>query len=927
MDSKFIKDKMDSPTSADLYNESLDWIRSMNLQMKSPGNYISTRLESVSLEQLHREFSSLLLSSQSHGTSLLRTAFTNATSYNDNLKKIIMSLWPVKDKVSDSHNFWKNVKDNSLHINESAHSLLNRLHIISYTKLAIRTILQAQSNFDILCNEIIDTFSALHAEDITTKYYSKISHVIALVELISQKVYKMNTLIQNLSTDYNLESNWVLLEFAPKEIRRISNLIDKYKYYDRKIGEMLRESGNSKYRMHKSGNIDWKNVGNVNLVIQMECKVDPVTSDRLNEFSIGKFEREVESLVKSLIVLTEVCANIAFSRLHKLYADLNTKNMDEIVENEDSIEKHRIRDEIRKYVSSLVSIIRGQSQLRTGNTKELVEIFKEMFLIPFLESNSALLNSSSRNFLSLQEESSNFPKFVEAVEMTILNTNNSYMMRFLEDLSEAMGDERFKSSCVLGPVAKAVLNAVDESYSSIFSPIYPECYAENYRAFERLLTALEVHSDSSLRNLMKWRGTSLPYNFATRFCTGVICDNHIERVHARVKSEFEKHHELDGNYHKAGERKFYESSSLVVYNQTYELLSEKDIFYHLLPQYLKGLWEMFKEYINHVDSFITHMESTNNSSDGNEKVKWPSGLSFAYSSYVLSDLLELLDSLKTATLRSAEYSDSGIRVDAKFGSIAHHILKIVQKPLNTYLSHYYNKNNISSNNYNNINNSLDDKISSVWRNCVSVYYDSVEPMKHDDEALRDIQSLFMFTIKAMQFICEFIKNIQDHINFVRDKLDQYLVNSLYNSSKCSLQFIQSLSSKYRTSNKNDTYQVSDYVKFLVAPMVSFNEFTQDIIPQELLKSLMMKTIELVSTDYVSHISSLLKSVENLNSSLMNPKNASLNEYSESFLIVDMGMLRRQIKKDVEEFYGVCVQKFGVKKEECSSLRILVEYAE
>ncbi|UKJ87796.2 hypothetical protein MACJ_000236 [Theileria orientalis] len=923
MDSKFIKDKTDSPTSSDLYNESLDWIRSMNLQMKSPGNYISTRLESVSLEQLHREFSSLLLSSQSHGTSLLRTAFTNATSYNDNLKKIIMSLWPVKDKVSDSYNFWKNVKDNSLQINDSARSLLSRLYIISYTKLAISTILQAQSNFENLCNEIIETFSALHAEDISSKYYSKISHVIALVELISQKVYKMNTLIQNLSTDYNLESNWVLLEFAPKEIRRISNLIDKYKYYDRNIGEMLRSSENSKYRMHKSGNSDWHNSSNVNLVIQMECTIDPVTSDRLHEFSIGKFEREVESLVKALTVLTEVCANIVFSRLHKLYADLNAKNMDEIVENDDSIEKHRIREEIRKYVSSLVSIISGQSQLRPGNTNELVDIFNEMFLMPFLESNRVLLNASSRNFLSLQEESSNFPKFVEAVEATILNKNKSYMMRFLEDLSEAMGEEKFKSSCVLGPVAKAVLNAVEESYSSIFAPIYPECYAENYRAFERLLTALEVHSDSSLRNLMKWRGTSLPYNFATRFCTGVICDNHIERVHARVKTEFEKHHELDGNYHKAGERKFYETSSLVVYNQAYELLSEKDLFYHLLPQYLKGVWEMFKDYINHVDSFITHMESTNNSSDVNEKVKWPSGLSFAYSTYVLSDLLELLDSLKTASLKSAEYGDRGIRIDGEFGSIAQHILKIVQKPLNTYLSHYY-KNNTSSNNF---NNNLDGKISSLWRDCVSAYYRCGEPMKLDNEPLRDIQSLFTFTIKAMQFICEFITNIQDHINFVKDKLEQYLVNSLYNSSKCSLQFIQSLSSKYRTSNKNDTYQVSDYVRFLVAPMVSFNEFTQDIIPQELLKNLMMKTIELVSTDYVNHISSLLKSVENLNSSLMNPKNASLNEYSESFLIVDLGMLKRQIKKDVEEFYGVCVQKFGVSKEDCSSLRSLLEYAE
>ncbi|BAM38799.1 conserved hypothetical protein [Theileria orientalis strain Shintoku] len=898
MDSKSVKDKTDSPTSADLYNESLDWIRSMNLQMKSPGNYISTRLESVSLEQLHREFSALLLSSQSHGTSLLRTAFTKATSYNDSLKKIIMSLWPVKDKVSDSYNFWKNVKDNSLQINEAAHSRLNRLYVISYTKLAIRTILQARSNFESLCNEIVETFSALHVEDISGKYYSKISHVIALVELISQKVYKMNTLIQNLNTDYNLESNWVLLEFAPKEIRRISNLIEKYKYYDRKIGEMLRESRSSKYIINKSGNVDCQDVGNVNLVIQKE----------LNEFSIGKFEREVESLVKSLTVLTEVCANIAFSRLHKLYADLNTKNMDAIVENDDAIEKNRIRDEIRKYVASLVSIISGQSQLRRGNTRELVEIFNEVFLTPFLESNSGLLHSGSRNFLSLQEESSNFPKFVEAVEGTILNTKKSYMMRFLEDLSEAMGDEKFKSSCVLGPVAKAVLKAVEESYSSIFAPIYPECYADNYRSFERLLTALEVHSDSSLRNLLKWRGTSLPYNFATRFCTGVMCDNHIERVHARVRSEFEKHHELDGNYHKAGERRFFESSSLVVYSQAYDLLSERDLFYHLLPQYLKGLWEMFREYIGHVDGFIAHMESTNNSSDVNEKVKWPSGLSFAYSTYVLNDLLELLDALKTGSLRSAEYGDRSIRIDARFGSIAQHILKIVQKPLSTYLSHYYSKHTSTRGN---------------------AYHSSsnAKPMKLDNEQLRDIQNLFAFTIKAMQLICEFIGNIQDHINFVKDKLDQYLVNSLYNSSKCSLQFIQSLSSKYRTSNKNDTYQVSDYVKFLVAPMVSFNEFTQDIIPQELLKSLMKKTIELVSTDYVSHISSLVKSVENLNSSLMNPKNASLNEYSESFLIVDMGMLRRQIKKDVEEFYGVCVQKFAVTKDECGSLKNLLEYAE
>ncbi|XP_954441.1 uncharacterized protein TA21410 [Theileria annulata] len=927
--------------------ESLDWIRCMNSQLKSPGTYIANRLESVSLEQLQREFSSLLLTSQSHGSSLLSSAFSNASTHNDHLKKIIMSMWPLKEKVTSSYEVLKNIRDQNTNIINSVNSLLNRLNIVLYSKKALSTLIKANQIFQTLCSELLHTFSPLDLDnygykllnDVSkfsnytltdvrndTKLSNDVVKVLKLIEIVNKNVYKVNSIIHNIE-GYNLESSWLLLQFAPRELQRVLSLIEEFKTYDTKLVQLLQ---NHQISSEYETCLQYIITNHFSINIGIEYGKLGV------ELSVKRLEEDVKAVRKSLITLIEVCSNIAFTRLYKLYTELNEMNM---IIDSDGVDGVRIRAEIDKYLSALVYTIKGFKLLNNDLTP-ILYIFNETFLTPY--SNISKTDSTDKQFDAVNldvigyEESGNFGSFVDWVEFVIFNPQKSVLIQFLNELSNSLGDESFKSLCILDPVARWIFSLVEDSFSFIFTPIYPEHYRANYLSFERLLTLIESNSDTSLRHLLKWRATPVPYSYSTRFCFNVITNSFLDNVFSVVNSELQKHHELDGNFYRLGDKTFYLTSSLTVYKQMNELFDEKCMFNHLFPQHLKSFSDIVKLYLNHVESFITHMEMSNNKPELNTPSKsvldgskglsgvkdfhggsglqggkgsnggflWSSGLSFAYSAYVLHDIIEVLNSLAVSELGRCKFDSLRNEITFEgFGSVSKLTLKVCSMPLELYLKRK--------------DNSVD--LSQLWEN--SLKQDEICFKGGSDE---DLKSLVKFTVKAMLLLLEFINNINDNINFIKDKLSQYIVSSLYNSSKCSLQFIQSLSSKFRSSNLQEKNEVSDYVKFLVAPICSFNEFTQEILSKEVIKDIMVKTIQLVSSDYISHISGLVNSVETLNASLMNPKHISISEYSESFLIVDVEMLKKQISRDIEEFYETCKHKFHVDKSDCNSLELLLQ---
>eukprot|EP00375_Theileria_parva_P003135 XP_765816.1 hypothetical protein [Theileria parva strain Muguga] len=996
----------------DVKCESLDWIRCMNSQLKSPGAYISTRLESVSLEQLQREFSSLLLTSQSHGSTLLSTAFSNATGHNDNLKKIIMSMWPLKDKVTSSYESLKCIRDKNTQILASVNSLLHRLTVVLYSKKALSKLILSKRLFHTLCTELLHTFKSLNVDNVgvsnTVDSVTNsvgvsnsvgvdecvVSVVVRMIELVSKNVYRLNSMIHNIE-GYNLESSWLILQFAPKELDRVLQLVEEFKSYDGKLRELV-----PNYTISD----DFESC--LQYVIHHFSIADYVNLEA--ELCVKKLEEDVRSVRKSLVTLTELCSSVAFTRLYKLYTELNELNT---IINSDGVDRVRIRAEINKFLSALTYTIRGFTLLNSDLTP-LLHIFNDTFLIPFSNSFNTLtittfnsvtnvnnvnsvtnVNSvdsvSSVNVVNsvskvnsvnsvgsvemLHEEAGTFSGFVDRVEKVIFT--ESVLMQFLDELSELIGDENFKSLCILRPVALWIFTIIEDSFSHIFSPIDPD-YRVNYSSFERLLTIIECKSDSTLCNLFKWRASALPYSYSTRFCVNVITNNFLDNVISTVNSELHKYHEL-GNlqtYHikphtnsnsntdttqtemcDGGVRSFFLTSSLVVYGQMIELFSVQ-MFNHMFGQHLKTFSDVVKLYLNHIESFIIHMEMNNNTdSSARSSVLdyhsgksvthsasgldggflWPSGLSFAYSAYVLHDIIQILNSLTISDLTHCKFNNlSGERFNEfsgeksnnlsgeksnnlsgeksnnlsgekfnefsgekfnefsgevrfhGFGAVSILILKTCLIPLKLYI----NRKNIKD-------------LSTLWDHTVrqgspefdcdkELYPDELCGEELGDKELCEVRRLLKFTVKGMLLLIEFINNINDHINFIKDKLD------------C---------------------EVSDYVKFLVAPLCSFHEFTREILSQEVVKDIMVKTVQLVSSDYISHIKALVSSVETLNSSLTNPKHISLSEYSESFLIVDIEMLKKQISRDIEEFYQTCKHKFNVQKSDCNSLELLLQF--
>ncbi|AFZ80311.1 hypothetical protein BEWA_031640 [Theileria equi strain WA] len=860
---------MDAPT-ADIYSESLDWIKSVNHQMRSPGAFISSRLETVSLEHVHREFSALLLATQSHSSALIRTVFADASSHDESLKMIIKSLWPVKDRITESCRSFEPIKDEYFLLRNRVENLLKRVAVLSYAKATIMTFMEAHEYFSSVCTEIIDSLNECK-DNRPDNNQSSIDEAVKITEYIANNGYKVDGILQGSLV-------WTLFELVPKELGHVSSLLRKCKSYEQELG-MLVDGKGTEWVVTSEATLGWADLGAFKTA-----------------FSVAKMEDCIDRLRISLATTIELYSSQLFSRLYKAYSELHNCSEDELT-------KNGLEEETQRLLSGLTSVIKGYNELRSGDASPLVCNFVTNFLDPFLQSTRLDgVRDDSNVFATLSQELDLFPKFVHYVEENILNEERSLVMRFLNDLSRKCGLETFRTLCIFDALAKAIFDHIYENYSWIFTAVYPEYFFQNYRAFERLLMLIEQRSDDATSHLFKWRGSLLPSSLGQRFCTGMICDNFVDNICTNVFKEFTKYNDIDGNFFISDDKKFYIRSSHVVYDEIRSMFSESKFLHHLFPQYLKGLYDIFWGYIGHMDSFISHMEL---GGDGGSE-HWPSGLSFAYSTYVLHDIVIFRDCFRVSSARNVQKdiaTEPGLASEQELGSIAKILLGKAGYPLFFFLKN------------GSINSSFSEPID-CWFGMAEI--ETALPNE-------DLEKLIIFTREIYGLVCTFLNMAYDKVDAMKTKLDKYIITSLYTSSKCSLQFIQSMPSKFRGSNKVEPKGASDYVKFLVAPLSSFKEFSSLVITNQESQDILSKTVARVVVDYIQNIKSLLESVETLNTSISKANNIMLDDQSKDFLIVDTSMIKRQISKDVTEFYDTCQTRFGINASTCPELEDLLEY--
>ncbi|ORM39785.1 uncharacterized protein BXIN_0141 [Babesia sp. Xinjiang] len=984
----------------EVYNDAIDQLKSINIQVKSPGEYVASRLESVALDDIRRELKALLASCQSNASGLLMSLFASAVPFNETLESTIQTIVPFKEVLESSLRDLDTkrgiVKQTKCHV--KLH--MCRYVMVVYAKLALTSHLDAVKHLNNIAEEIIDSFE-VDGNPVKT---DAVQRAIGVIEDIIKRIESGDDILQSHNSKYNLATNWALFEIIPKEINGIHGLLKLCKHCETEVtrylqhySKMLKETDNSRYKSLSNVFTEHRRT-NVERVLEMEGIIDwsELAQFRM-KYDLHVAEDNVTTLQMRLEKLTVVCAENAMTMLFNLYSERERLFTDD---KEVSTDVGRLSRDINTYVSGLSSLIKGAEHLwRSNNDISFVVKFRDIFVKPIMDLclRTLIQRGSGYAALSPQEEAHRFSYFVDKSIKLLLHPKHSITMQFLNDISRLCGNDTFKVVCVFDAIAAELLVNIEKRFSAIYFPIYLDRFMRNLKAYERLLEHIEMAS-GSYHHYLKWRGSTSVSNISRCFSIGVVCDNFIECTTRELIDSISSSRGVGAKLVQCQGQTFYLPPSMVLYRQLMALFSHEDFFYHLMPQYLMGASDMMNEYVGYVRKRVSNIESAyvSDTSDGGKASEAATD-----AAYVLHDLDTIESGIKTG---NSSFLVIGISESSLDSHDCDHLAYLMghdvtsdsseaglSTPLSessgstgsgmttsTNISDQQNAGYTSSSSDDGGSNgsSKDGSMDHVgYMVCLKSKVDgevvnlavkrleyplhiafkrllhvfltidrdsSVAPAQRaisilselwvgvdspvdiaclSSEELSDVRHLVSFTKKSVELLYNFFNAAHEQIDVIKYTLENFIIQNLVSGARCSLQFLQSLPSKFRTGNKQDVSKPSNYVKYMLVPLLSFKEFTASSLPPELSLKIMTQTVARLSMEYREHLVKLVGNVLNLNRSLSNAKGK--NDDGARYLIADIELVRAQLNTDIQEYLDQCEFRLGVPKGQCEDLNLLV----
>ncbi|KAK1934777.1 hypothetical protein X943_001329 [Babesia divergens] len=1028
---------LDIAMDSGLYNETLEQLNSINIQVKSPGDYVASRLESVDINDIRRELKALLASCESHASELLKSLFSNARPFNETMESTINSIAPFKDMLENSMKALEGCRNALKSTHREVEAYLCRYAMVLYTKIALSTYMDANNHLDNIAEEIVDSFKVYCNANCIKRGASSVDSAVAMIEDISKSVLRQEEILRSTKGKYNLVTNWSLIELVPKEINSVKALLLQCRNYECTIAQYLDEYSamlqrdDPELRKPQLQILNDTKESNVEQVLKIEKVLEWNDVEQFHvEYTLEGISARTSKLQSSLISLTEICTHAAMKTLFELYTE-RSKMVEDTQSDATIIES--ITKEIETYVAGLSSLLKGGELLyrqsfednnQMKNKMPFVASFSKTFVKPICNTHVSVIFQREGGFLTLSphEEFSMFTKFVDLAILNLLHPKRSITMQMLNDVSNACGNDKFKIACLFDAIGVELLNNVEKNFSSIYFPIYMEQFMQNYQAYEHLLERIELAA-GNYQHYLRWRGSTGPINTSKCFGVGVVCDNFIEEITSKLRSDISAKQNISGAvFTSTNGKAFYASPSHVLCDMVYALFNHRNFFYHLMPQYLRGVSEMFTEYIKYIKLLLAKMDTANNIEDGDTD---PSAGSVTHAAYILHDLdlivnfvwtgttRDLEIGLKTRPLRAcvSDYGNTLIDTDSETaaesstsyadisssstssgstsstnvsglqsptighprddlssqGPVPYHdnaaseyediysvvvsmhskcdgdIVKIAVKRLEYPLqvafkriAHIIVKGQRDQGNKP-LAESAAQILDAYWKHALNVDMSSrqlgvnssccdfstvvgqIIPQAESD----DLRKLVNFAKASIDKMYDFFCSIHEQLDAMKYILEDFVIQNLVTSASCSLQFLQSMPSKFRMGNQQDVNNPSNYVKYLVVPLTSFNDFTASTLSREMRCKIMTQTISRLAAEYRSQVIKLIQTVQNLNQSLLNSKNQRIKEQGANFLIADIDMIKQQLSTDITEYVKQCETRLEVSHAQCEDLRRLM----
>ncbi|KAK1442136.1 conserved oligomeric golgi complex component 2 like protein [Babesia gibsoni] len=958
---------VDSAKNLELYNETLEQLKSIKNQVRSPGEYVASRLEFVGLDDIRRELKALLASCESQASGLLKSLFINASPFNDTIESTINAILPLKEQLEDSAKELDATRNATKAIHRDVQLYLCRYAMVLYAKVAISTHIEAAKHLDNMADEVVDCFIVYCKGDISKRDGDAVARAELMVKNIAKSVESQKPILKAGNVGYSLVTNWSLLELLPKEISRVKVLLKRCRHYEATIARLLEDyssilqQGDPEMYKSQLNILSDMNRSNAEKVLEIEKMIDSTDVSQFRaEYDVQSVEERAHKLHLTCVMLTDICAHTAITKLFDLYIE-----RDKVI-NGEKCEGSRIENitrEIDTYVTGLSSLIKGAEQLRKHpgsgghpykREAPFVSLFSKLVVKPILHSKVNILPQKDGEFMKAmtpQDEMSIFPSFVERALQNLLDPTRSITMCILNDVTKSSGNDRFKVACLFDAIALDLLNHIEKRFSSIYFPIYMDQFKTNYKAYERLLEAIELAS-GDYAHYLKWRGAVAPKNVSNCFSIGVICDNFIEEVKAVFFESLNVPNGTSVTLFTTSGVSFYEPPSKALHDQVHALFSD-EIFYHLMPQYLRGLSEMFAEYVNYISRLVPKEEASSRSADKDDTSS--SGVSITSATYVLHDLDIMVNAFKTGTVDSIGVSVNGEPLSGSDESkeaatlesnnkpedpssfkvdmvtcYDGELVKLVTSKIDFPLQIAFKRILYATCRDNTVTNGA----ISTAREVLEAYWSGsknldkghpasqfaeygISPVDHDD-----LTRLINFTKESVGKLYKFFGSLYEELDSIKYSLEDFIIGNLFTSASCSLQFLQSMPSKFRSANNQQVTKSSNYVKYLIVPLTSFKEFTTPTLSNELQLKIMTQTISRISAEYRSQVMTLLQTVQNLNQSLLNSKNQKVKEQGANYLIADIDMIKEQLRMDIQEYISQCESRLEMKYELCEDLKRL-----
>ncbi|GIX66254.1 conserved oligomeric Golgi complex subunit 2 [Babesia caballi] len=1027
-------DAADAAMDEELYREALEQLKSISIQVKSPGEYVVARLESVALDDIRRELNALLGACQSTASELLKSLFASATPFNENIESTIQSVAPFKDMLEESVRELEGGRSAIKQTKRQVKLRMCRYVMVAYAKMALATHLEATKHLDNIAEEIIDSFLGREG-DASRVEWTVVQRAIAAVENIARHMENAERFVKSRNGRHARSKNWALFEIVPREIKRVQKLLSRCRHYEAAITEYLayyattlREADPEQYKSEASTLRDDKRP-NVEKVLEMEGVLELTELEQFRgEYAIEKAERGAAGLRGSLVKLSEACAQIAMADLFALYTE-RAKLSAEGEAQQGAVES--LSNEIATYVAGLSSLIKGAEQLRripgcegkaeASGSMPFVLMFNTSFVRPILNSIAGALIQSEGGYASTspQEEAHKFSNFVDMAIDRLLHPRRSVAMQLLNDVTKAGGSEAFKVVCVFDAIAAELLGHIEKHFAAIYFPIYMDRFIRNLRAYDRLIESVET-AGGSYAHYLRWRGSKAPNNASRCFSVGVVCDNFIEDTAYELAADIASHGEITGKLHEAGGKAFYLSPSMTLHRQLLVLLNHRHFFYHLMPQYLRGASEMFGEYVKHLQGLVARM------GDGGTGADAKSGEAVTHAAYMLHDLdaierdlstgsagaLEIGIAMRPGEFRESDYgavitpgdcewngdeaersaasppsastssggtssthvsgltntpssvspcedgspdatpkrglsteAPGGMRdmvitlVGKADGDIVRAAVRLLEYPLQVAFKRV--SCSLASADGDRslqvpVARRARDVLEVLWKNADrqpgvnqgQTEGDSVVGIMNSDVQrlpsgeLADLRALINFAKTSVQALYNFFNSAHEQVDTIKYTLEDLVIQRLVAGATCSLQFLQSMPSKFRAATRQEVSKPSSYVKYMLVPLVSFKEFAAPSVPRELGRKIMTQTVARLSAEYRAQVTKLLQTVENLNRSLLSSSSARVKEQGANYLVADLEQIRAQLATDIAEFVGQCSTRLEIEQEQCEDLRRL-----